>query len=232
MDPAGPTASSELAVPMEQDIRSDLPPWMTAVARAFQRDLPPLETAEAVEDAEAPTSPAVEVKEKIRRENHKRRTVAARAAPSMIPGVRSADRRRGPAGTGLAAFFWDGDVPKAHVVRDISRRGVFVESEFLWPRGTMIVLTLQIGGKSPEGKGPRDAIAIPAEVVRSDPGGMGAGRFLFPRVEDMRVFLRFLLPLETGFYVVKKGLRDRGRAVKSPKNRLPAATVFSDSCMP
>jgi len=189
VDTEGLAARSERAIPAERDIRFDPPPWTTVAARGFQRGVPPKEIAEAVE-AQAPTAPAVPVKEEAA-EKTSRGGWWLCALRKLVLGSerRSANRT---AGTGLAAFFWDGDRPKAHAVRDISRRGVFVESEFLWAQGTMIVLTLQIGGKSPAGKGPMDAITIPAKVVRSAPGGMGL-RFLFPRVEDMRAFLQFLL---------------------------------------
>jgi len=182
--------SSELAIPLESNIRSDPPPWVTVAAWGCQRDMPPTKIAEAVEDAQAPTTPALPAKERSA-ERISRGERWLRALRDLILGSerRSANRT---AGTGLAAFYWDGDLPKAHAVRDISRRGVFVESKFLWERGTMIVLTLQIGGKGPASQGPADAISIPAKVVRSAPGGMGL-RFLFRHAEDRRLFLRFLL---------------------------------------
>ena len=176
---------------------------MTAVAHAFQRDLPPMEIAKAVEDAEAPTAPAAPVKE----ESAEKPTTGGRwlrALHNLIlgsePRVLDSERRsanRTP-GTGLTAFFWDGGRPKAHQVRDISKRGAFVESEFLWPRGTMMILTLQIGGKSPAGNGPAETIAILAEVMWSDPEGMGL-RFEFLRVEDAVMLLRFLLRWKPDF---------------------------------
>jgi len=183
------TAWTEVAIPVERDIRSE-PPWTTVAARGFQRGMPPKEIAEAVEDAQAPTAPSVPVKE----ESSEKISWGVRWLCALRNLVLGSERRLAnrTAGTGLTAFFWDGDLPKAHAVRDISRRGVFVESEFLWAQGTMIVVTLQIGGKSPASQDRLDTIAIPAEVVRSAPGGMGL-RFLFPRVQDMRVFLRFLL---------------------------------------
>jgi len=193
-----PQAWSQPAIPMERDSQSD-PPWMTTIALAFQRDVPPREIGKAVEDGEAPRAPAVPVKEEPA-EKTTRGGRWLRALNDLILGPEQpvgADRRSAnrTAGHGLAAYFWDGDRPKAHAVRDISRRGVFVESAFFWPRGTMIVLTLQIGGKSPADK---DAIALVAGVVRTDPAGM-ALRFLLPSVEDMRILLQFLLRWKPDF---------------------------------
>jgi hypothetical protein len=146
-------------------------------------------------DAEAPTSTAVPVPEEPK-EKRTRGGWWRRALHDLIPGSdrRSANRT---AGTGLTAFFWDGGLPKANAVRDISRHGVFVESEVLWVRGTRIVLTLQIGAKSLAENGLTDAIAIPAEVVGSAPGGMEL-RFLFIR-EEAKELLRFLLRWKPDF---------------------------------
>jgi len=195
----GPAGSTAPLTTGPSGIRLDPPRCMTSAEPAFQLDLAPTEIAETVEDAEAPTPLTVPIKEESV-ENTTSGGRWLRALHDLILGSERSERRSAnrTAGTGLAVFFWEGDVPKARTVRDISRRGLFVESEFLWAPGTRIVLTLQIGGKSPQGKSPTDTIAITTEVVRSAPGGMGL-RFLFPRVEDMRVFLRFLLRWKPDF---------------------------------
>jgi len=113
-------------------------------------------------------------------------------------------------GDDLLAFFWDGDVPKGHRVRDISRRGAYVETEFSWTQGTFILLTLQIVRQSNvKGKAktdPEDSIAITAEVVRIVPGGMGL-RFRLTDLEDVRSFLKFLLRWKPEAFPTPSGKR-------------------------
>jgi hypothetical protein len=100
------------------------------------------------------------------------------------------DRRRArrESGDGLIAFYWEGGVPRGHRVRDISQWGAYVESDFSWMCGTLIVLTLQITSNGEPGN---DAIVVPAEVVRTSPEGMGL-KFSFSNVRDLRKLLQFL----------------------------------------
>src|SRR4051812_16969644 len=89
---------------------------------------------------------------------------------------RSVQRR---SGVGLWAFFWEGDVPRAHRVKDISKHGAYIETDSLsWTRGTLMMLTLQFGSDMDPGHNPQDATTVPAEVVRASASGM-ALRFLF-----------------------------------------------------
>jgi Flp pilus assembly protein TadG len=113
-----------------------------------------------------------------------------------------ADRRSVPreSGAGLTAFYWDGAVPRGHVVKDISRHGAYVETGSLsWRQGTVLNLTLQVdpngtadnhstNGQSADSP---DSIVVMSEVVRTDSGGMGL-KFLFFEMEDRRALARFL----------------------------------------
>ena len=104
------------------------------------------------------------------------------------------DRRSAPreAGEGLRAFYWDGDVPHAHAVKDISRHGAYVETDSIsWPRGTRMILTLQIDPNGARGGTPPEAIAVQAEIVRTSASGIGI-KFVFPAVDDRRKLLQFL----------------------------------------
>jgi hypothetical protein len=104
------------------------------------------------------------------------------------------DRRAVPreSGEGLIAFYWDGGAPEGHRVRDISRRGMYVESDFIsWARGTMMILTLQIDSNGSPGNTPPDMIAVPAVVVRTCADGMGL-RFVPPDLDGRRKLLQFL----------------------------------------
>ena len=95
-------------------------------------------------------------------------------------------------GEGLHAFYWEGDAPHSHPIRDISRHGVYVETNSIsWSPGTRMMLTLQIASNGcPNGAAP-DAITLQAEVVRTYEDGMGL-RFLLHAVGDRRLLLQFL----------------------------------------
>ena len=104
------------------------------------------------------------------------------------PPKRNSDRRsaRRESGEGLTAFYWEGGRPHGHRVRDISRWGAYIETDFSWPRGTQMILTLQIGSN-----GAPNSIAMPVEIVRTSPEGMGL-RFLLSDLSGMRELLQFL----------------------------------------
>jgi PilZ domain len=103
------------------------------------------------------------------------------------------DRRQGrrEPGDGLVAFYWDGGLPRRHRVRDISWRGAYVETDFSWMCGTLMILTFQIGSDGEPGNGPPDTIAVPAKVVRTSNEGMGV-KFSLSDISERRRLLEFL----------------------------------------
>src|SRR5947208_2646792 len=87
-------------------------------------------------------------------------------------------------GEGLIAFYWDGDKPKGHRVRDISRYGAYVEAgPVTWGCGTAMILTLQIESDSGFVSCPPDTVAVQAVVVRTCPTGLGV-RFLYSSLTE------------------------------------------------
>lgn len=56
------------------------------------------------------------------------------------PDPRKAPREQAP---GLAAYYWNGSVPEAHGIRDISSSGLYVVTEERWYLGTLVLMTLQ-----------------------------------------------------------------------------------------
>jgi hypothetical protein len=60
--------------------------------------------------------------------------------PRKAPDQRKSTR--GPA-PGLAAYYWTGAAPKAHIIRDISASGLYIVTEERWYPGTLILVTLQ-----------------------------------------------------------------------------------------
>lgn len=73
----------------------------------------------------------------------------------------------------LVAYYWDGDKPKGHVVRDISSAGLYLLTEDRWYPRTLVRLTLQA---TIDGEIER-SITVETMVVRVGSGGVGF-RFL------------------------------------------------------
>jgi len=85
----------------------------------------------------------------------------------------SPDPRRAPRapGHGLAAYYWNGDAPTAHGIRDISSTGLYIVTEERWYPGTLVLMTLQRtdGGEEIAER----AIAVNSRAVRWGPDGVG-----------------------------------------------------------
>ncbi len=91
----------------------------------------------------------------------------------------SPDPRRAPrvAGNGLAAYYWNGAVPAAHGIRDISASGVYVVTEERWYPGTLVLMTIQrtdVGEELQE-----RSISVHSRAVRWGPDGVGL-QFVLP----------------------------------------------------
>jgi uncharacterized protein len=56
------------------------------------------------------------------------------------PDPRKAPREQSP---GLAAYYWTGGAPEAHLIKDISSTGLYVVTEERWYPGTLVLMTLQ-----------------------------------------------------------------------------------------
>jgi uncharacterized protein len=85
----------------------------------------------------------------------------------------SPDPRRAPRvpGSGLAAYYWNGDAPTAHGIRDISASGLYVVTEERWYPGTLVLMTLQrtdLGEEVAE-----RSVAVNSRAVRWGPDGVG-----------------------------------------------------------
>ncbi len=104
---------------------------------------------------------------------------------------------------GLVAYYWDGDTPVAHVIRDISSNGLYMQTEQRWYPGTLITITLQKLVKAADDV--ERVVTVQAKVVRADKDGVGVA-FLLPEhkksskaesfevdgVADKKTFNRFL----------------------------------------
>jgi PilZ domain len=91
------------------------------------------------------------------------------------PDRRNANRRRSPQ---LVAYYWDGAVPVAHHIRDISSTGLYLHTDARWYPGTLVMMTLQRTDKSSYARSER-SIAVQSKVIRWGPDGVGL-EFIFP----------------------------------------------------
>ncbi len=88
--------------------------------------------------------------------------------PQKAPDPRKASR--GPS-FGLAAYYWTGAPPKAHVIRDISSTGMYILTEERWYPGTVILMTLQ-DADDEDGSNGR-SISVHSRTVRWGNDGVG-----------------------------------------------------------
>ena len=95
------------------------------------------------------------------------------------PDPRKAPRQPSP---GLAAYYWTGDQPEPHGIRDISNTGVYVVTEERWYPGTLVVMTLQ---NTDDGEEINErSIAVQTRAVRWGHDGVGL-QFVFSKRNDV-----------------------------------------------
>jgi hypothetical protein len=88
----------------------------------------------------------------------------------------------------LAAYFWDGAVPLPHVVRDISRTGVYLFTQERWYPGTMLQLTIDAKGRAAttdQAVAPEDSMVVWSKVVRYGADGVGF-EFMILKARDRK----------------------------------------------
>jgi uncharacterized membrane protein (UPF0127 family) len=96
------------------------------------------------------------------------------------PDPRKAPRVRA---TGLAAYYWNGEAPVAHGIRDISSTGLYVVTEERWYPGTLVLMTLQMSDLGEEMA--ERSIAVQSRAVRWGSDGVGL-QFVLPDGHDQR----------------------------------------------
>lgn len=81
---------------------------------------------------------------------------------------RKTSRQKMPA---LVAYFWDGGVPVAHNIRNISQAGFYLLCEERWSIGTLVMMTLQrTGTKAGQ---PHCSVIAMSKVIRHGDDGVG-----------------------------------------------------------
>jgi len=89
----------------------------------------------------------------------------------------------------LVAYFFDGGMPTAHCVRDISSTGIYLLTTQRWYPGTLVTITLQRTEKNETGV--KQSISVQARVMRSSEDGVGL-RFVVPRTPEGRRIQQYI----------------------------------------
>jgi len=84
------------------------------------------------------------------------------------PDPRKAPRVQEP---GLAAYYWNGSLPEAKAIRDISSSGLYLVTEERWYPGTLVLMTLHRTNCGEEVK--ERSIAVQSRAVRWGADGVG-----------------------------------------------------------
>jgi hypothetical protein len=90
----------------------------------------------------------------------------------------------------LSAYYWNGDVPVAHGIRDVSGSGIFITTDERWYLGTILRLTLDFkkdGSGGTESDSQVETVHVWAKVVRQDAGGVGFAFMLIKASERKRM---------------------------------------------
>ena len=105
--------------------------------------------------------------------------------------ARGANRSREPS---ILVYYWDGGVPEARKIRDISATGAYIETTETWYPGTIVRLIFR-GYTTPSLPDvevvPSQSVTVSSRVVRQEPGGV-AVEFLFNTPKESRLLKSFV----------------------------------------
>ena len=118
----------------------------------------------------------------------------------------------------LAAYYWNGDAPAPHSVRDISSEGMYLVTEQRWYPNTLV--TIMLTRKDKPEDDPARSIRVTAKVIRSGTDGVGFAFMFAPekrpgnrsRVSDAgerKAFMQFV-------HGMRKAAKDSVSAVVDP----------------
>jgi Putative Tad-like Flp pilus-assembly len=93
---------------------------------------------------------------------------------SWIRKLSSYDHRRGQrlASPMLVAYYWDGSVPMAHEIQNISSTGFYLLTDERWHLGTVVTMTLQRTDIEDAKNHPEGYITVPSKVIRLGTDGV------------------------------------------------------------
>lgn len=88
----------------------------------------------------------------------------------------------------VVAYYWNGTIPTAHALRDISCTGAYLLTEDRWHIDTLLIVTLQRGEEITDAS---DSITIPCQIVRHTSNGVGM-RFMLTTKKEVQAMKRFV----------------------------------------
>jgi hypothetical protein len=98
----------------------------------------------------------------------------------------------------IQVYYWDGSVPEARMVRDVSTIGAFIVTKEHWYDGTIVRLLFRgyVAPSPPDTNVvPSQSITVSSRVVRQESNGV-AVEFLFPTPKDRAAFSTFLATIQ------------------------------------
>ena len=98
-----------------------------------------------------------------------------KSVTSWFKGLSSADRRKAQRLKSplLVAYYWDGSVPTAHPIQNISSTGFYLLTTERWHQGTVITMTLQRTDIANANATPEGYITVLSKVIRIGEDGVG-----------------------------------------------------------
>ena len=72
----------------------------------------------------------------------------------------------------LVAYYWDGSVPMAHEIQNISSTGFYLLTDERWHLGTIVTMTLQRTDIEDAKTHPEGYIIVPSKVIRLGADGV------------------------------------------------------------
>ena len=144
----------------------------------------------------------------------------------------------------LVAYYWDGSVPVAHEIRDISSSGFYLVTTERWHLGTVVTMTLQRSDIVHRDANGENYVSVLSRVVRLDEDGVGFAfvpletrgsnkRKVVPKSKPVgkKALCRFLdqLNLDQGRALLESD-RSNGNEVvlgQDPSSVVPGATVMT-----
>lgn len=130
------------------------------------------------------------------------------------PDARFAPRITEPS---IFVYYWDGSVPEARKIRDISPTGAYILTSEHWYPGTIVRLIFR-GYKTPLPPAtdvvPSQSISLSSRVVRQEHDG-AAVEFLFPTAKDRETLQKFIatMPKTSGALTIPPSTTNSGQDI-------------------
>jgi hypothetical protein len=145
---------------------------------------------------------------------------------------RKAERLEAPL---LVAYYWDGDAPMAHEVRNISSTGFYLSTNERWHLGTIITVTLQRTDITHGNSDAEHHVSVLSNVVRLGEDGVGFAFVSQEAYSSGHAVVSDLVGTKTLASFLERLMSDQGHVIIGyktaiqEKNLLEAEFRLSDS---